>query len=240
MGITPATSLPFWVLAGQSNLLRRANNAQAGGEPYTFTYPGALWARYLEQSDTTVSADSGFASMGPESNGDFGPELPLRWRFGAHLLTCAVGGSKLNGNWLPAQANHVKLVDRVTAALTALGRTTIDGLVWWQGEGDSNVEADALAYSANLATLMADLRGRWGATFKLVVVYTHTSAGRPFTATVRAQQEAYVAGDANSRGVNPDAYTADGAHLFTAGYVGVGKDIGAAIVTAGWALAVGS
>ena len=233
--ISVGTKISHWALVGQSNVLLRCAVTDSGGAEFNSLYPGSTWWRDLRLSGgATDSIHADFGSMSPTSAGKFGIERPLRERFCAHFTSVAEGATKLSRDWLPTtQYMYVRARAQLDASLARLGRSALDGVVWWQGTNDANDSSAANAYQTNLGTLFTDLRSHYGA-FKLVIVYMHVNDPSTFAATVRTKQEAYVAADADSVGINPDAYTNDGTHYPTASYVSIARDIHSAIVTRGW------
>lgn len=229
----------MWVHAGQSNCLARADTNDSGGSPFAFRFSGATWHRDNRLSGgTPESVTSAFAGMEPVSR-KFGLERPLRERFACHLINVAEGATKLDRDWLPTQYMHTRMVERVGAALSILGRTTIDGLIWNQGTNDAADVDAANAYQTNLGTLFTDLRGRWG-TFKIALVLIHAADPGAFRGTVRTKQEAYDTSDANCAALNPDSYEADLAHYTTAGYVSLGQGLHNLVLTNNWHTIIGS
>lgn len=237
------TSLPVGLFFSQSNGLPQGSLNEGAGGDYNYTHPALIW-RYTETSAGVVNGDGASPLNAWHRHILTGLVTPTGNRFGiertfvedawCHLIVVSKGATKLNGNWLPAQSEHVTLVAQVDAALAAAGRSALDFAVWIQGEGDTNVEADSLAYEANLGTLFSDVRTRWGASLPIVLVYLHVNNTGTFEANVRAGQESYVAGDANCYGVDPDAVSAyDGAHYDTDGLIGLAPLIRAPLVTAG-------
>ena len=238
--VTINTALPTCLIFGQSNCLPQAATGDSGGSVYNFNHPGILW-RYTETSGGLVNGGVGdfgwlrrpLTGLSAPGTTRFGLERTFGELAGCHVINVCKGGTKLNGNWLPAQSEHVTLVAQVDAALAAAGRSTLDFAVWLQGEGDTNVEADSLAYEANLGTLFTDVRTRWGAGLPVFLPYLHDNNTGTYEANVRTAQETYAAGDANCHGYDPDALGYTAAHFTTQGLADLGAGLAALAVSSG-------
>ena len=77
-------------------------------------------------------------------------------------------------NWDPAGTGNlyddaVEFV-QLSRALWPYG-STLQGLVWWQGDSDADDAGEAAAYQAREAALFADLRSRFGASAGATLVH---------------------------------------------------------------------
>lgn len=72
----------------------------------------------------------------------------------AGLIPCAVGGTKME-RWVPGGDLYERAVSR---ARLALERGQLSGILWAQGESDSELEADAAVYKDRLFSLITSLR----------------------------------------------------------------------------------
>ncbi|KUP25259.1 sialate O-acetylesterase [Paenibacillus sp. DMB5] len=70
------------------------------------------------------------------------------------LIPCAVGGTKI-GRWIPGGDLYERAVSR---AWLALESGQLSGILWAQGESDSELEADAAVYKDRLFSLIQGLR----------------------------------------------------------------------------------
>ena len=70
------------------------------------------------------------------------------------LIPVAVGGSALS-RWLPGAELYEQAVE---IARTALGNRKLDGLLWHQGENDSNHENEALTYKARFMNMVNGMK----------------------------------------------------------------------------------
>jgi hypothetical protein len=104
-------------------------------------------------------------------NDQFGPELSFGYRLHQlypddeiYLVKYGITSTSLAGNWNPdgSGTSYNNFKARVTAALqnlTADGKIpTIAGMIWMQGEDDSTVHANALAYQQNLQNFITHVR----------------------------------------------------------------------------------
>jgi hypothetical protein len=155
------SSFHLYILAGQSNM--------AGRGKITAEYKDLQYNRVLmlDQSSAWVPARHPLHFDKPKSAG-VGPGLS----FGAAmseaypadtigLIPCAVGGTSIT-RWEPGaydQATGTHPYDdallRIKEAMT---RGVVKGVIWLQGESDSNPRAASLDYLDKLATLIAAFR----------------------------------------------------------------------------------
>ena len=75
------------------------------------------------------------------------------------LIPCAYSGSKLE-QWQPGGALSSNAMAR---AQIATGQGTLKGVLWHQGESDSDAETNAVTYGTRLAQMIRDLRAVLGA-----------------------------------------------------------------------------
>lgn len=73
----------------------------------------------------------------------------------AGLVPCAFGGSSL-WEWMPGEKHYGEALRRVRLALAGGGR--LSGLLWHQGESESNDETRARSYAERFAKFAAALR----------------------------------------------------------------------------------
>jgi hypothetical protein len=146
----------------------------------------------------------------------------------------AVGGTALADYWARGTgAGYVNMTRYATASkleLTGRGYTLYCiGLLWMQGENDSESEWQANVYQTNLTNFFAGVRSDWGsANMPIVVGRIANQDQLTYRATVRAAQAMAVAGDAHAGLVDTDAYGNDGLHYTTKGIVRMGADMYAA------------
>jgi len=82
------------------------------------------------------------------------------------FVPCAVGSTPI-ARWIPG----ADLYEHAMAAATAAGKTgPIEGLLWHQGEHDSQKESDAISYAEKFSAMVAAVREKLGAPTLPVVV----------------------------------------------------------------------
>ncbi len=161
----------------------------------------------------------------------FGPELVLGHHLHANgdtptsLIKVAKGGTTLYTDWRspksvaqsggtvgPLYSELQSRIDAITSSPASLHASCVStpcrwgGFIWFQGENDSMDQAAADAYAQNLENLIADVRGRVGASTLPVVIVEIGKWAQSLDhgATVRAAQRSVVAADANTRLVKTD------------------------------------
>lgn len=103
----------------------------------------------------------------------FGPEVAFARRLSKAypdheiaLIKTSAGGTKLQGNWLPGQGMYERLLLNYRNALADLekggNKVETAGLLWMQGESDSETLEMANAYKDNLTRMLHDIREKTG------------------------------------------------------------------------------
>jgi hypothetical protein len=159
----PDTSFHLYLLIGQSNM---AGRGEIGAED-TAIHP-RVFALSREnqwtQATDPIHFDKPIAAVGPgltfgKTMADLDPSV----RVG--LVPCAVGGSPISA-WQPGgyweQTGSHPYDDAIARVRIAQESGVLKGILWHQGESDSN-ERDANAYSDRLQALIAKLRRDLGA-----------------------------------------------------------------------------
>lgn len=174
----------------------------------------------------------------------FGPELVFSHRISTafpdheiRLVKTSAGGTSLALGWLPEKK---KMYARFTAnyqnAIANLEKSghavEIAGMLWMQGEGDSDTIERAEAYEKNLIILLADVREKTGKP-KLPVVMGRISSSllkeTPWSfdhaPIVQKAQESVAAKDADTYLVPTDDLPTleDNTHFDTAGQLTLGQ-----------------
>lgn len=99
----------------------------------------------------------------------FGPEIAFSHQlskfYPSHtigIIKTAAGGTKLHTQWLPGKVMYRHFITNMDNAMRDLEKSQtpyeIAGMLWMQGESDSETTEMANAYEANLKTMIADVR----------------------------------------------------------------------------------
>lgn len=220
--------------AGQSNM------RSARGDSDLATEAG-LGAPYANVSELTHIDETGGATLtwrdtGPRSlqpslvAGECSIELkmcrqldagrPKAWAF----AKCCVDSTSINSHWGPL-VNYpagdpngnlfTQFVNYVRSAQTQLGKR-LHSIIWIQGEADAGSSGAAAAYQTNLAAFIAALRAALGS-FTFYYVKLNVNCTQPFTADVRAAQDALLLADPSVQMMVTDdlSLNADGLHYDT-------------------------
>jgi hypothetical protein len=151
-------SLHLYLLIGQSNMAGRGVVGQEDTTPHPRVYSldrAGLWVPAVDP----IHYDKRIAGVGPGLS--FGKAMAARdpeIRIG--LMPCAAGGSPIRvwqsgGYW--EQTASWPYDDAVRRTRTGMQQGVLKGILWHQGESDSN-EQDAPLYANRLSALIAALR----------------------------------------------------------------------------------
>lgn len=152
----------------------------------------------------------------------------------ASVAKYGVGSSNLSdlaadACWLPAAAELYPTVRDWLLARQAGYGDVIDVVVWLQGEGDAQTQAQSLAYDVNLHALTTQLRTDLGNPNLIVVVpRLNASCNRNYLANVRSQVALWEARnpvlnrltDTDAIAMAPDAL-----HYLSVGYAAIGQGV---------------
>ncbi|MDB5235051.1 MAG: putative acetyl xylan esterase AxeA [Hymenobacter sp.] len=155
---TQKEKFQLYLLIGQSNMAGRGPVEAQDTLPNPRVLrlnPAGRW----EIAKDPVHFDKTVAAVGPGLT--FGKELAaLDASVTIGLIPCAVGGSAISywqpGAYFPDTKTH-PYDDALARARIALQTGTLAGIIWNQGESDSNPAASA-AYAQNLTALITQLR----------------------------------------------------------------------------------
>jgi len=183
----------------------------------------------------------------------FGPEVVFSHRmakaFPDHeirLVKTSAGGTSLAKGWLPDKNKmYPRLIANYRNALADLEKSghqvETAGMLWMQGEGDSETFEMANAYEANLVIMLRDLR-QTTATPKLPVVMGRISSGLlkatkwnfQLSPIVQKAQEAVAAKDPDTHIVPTDdlSLLEDNTHFDSKGQINLGERMAAAMLKA--------
>lgn len=233
------------ILAGQSNAKGNALLADLSA-PYNAAYPGVMF-----YNSTSIDHRSRvWGPLGPVTNVSgygFGCEVSLGRDLDADagwpnvaIYKCAQGSTSLAANWNPAGPGRnwseiTDVYDRAVNALPNVGDSlNVRAFVWIQGESDTTLLADSLAYQANLTAFVAAVRTKWGAglPFWIVRLTTPNSFGA-YEDNVIAAQNAVAAADPDVYIIAPTSPLPDGVHFSAAALVQLGQNLAADIIAEG-------
>ena len=182
----PKEKFQLYLMIGQSNMLGR-DTSGLDKQP-TNANIGCLdganrWVMAKEPlppNGTGVGPGTSFAGeiLGKDSSVKIG------------LIDCAVGGTQLS-RWVKGGDLYENAVKR---AKVAMEQGELKGVLWHQGESDSNNQESASTYEARLVGMIRDLRQDLGNPDLPVVVgglgdFLKTNVDYPFAEVVRSTQE---------------------------------------------------
>lgn len=161
-------------------------------------------------------------SMATARRQQFGPEMAFAHRLAKtypnHTIAISktsAGGTKLHTQWVPGKGMYERFIRNFRNASAQLKDSGLDyevaGMLWMQGESDSETVEMAGAYEENLKLLIADVRKQTG-NAKLPFVMGRISSSllkkTPWNfdqaRTVQAAQEAVAAQDEQVHLINTD------------------------------------
>ena len=152
------TSLHLYLLAGQSNMAGRGAVSEQDKQAHPRVFVLNRLNRWAPAVDP-LHFDKPWAGVGPGLTfGRIMAEADPNVTIG--LIPCAVGGSPISA-WKPhAYYPPVKVYpydDALARCRIATQRGVLKGILWHQGEGDSNAE-DAPLYAQRLTAVIAQFR----------------------------------------------------------------------------------
>ncbi len=157
-------SVKLFLLGGQSNMEGCGKSSEL---PDTFQASPANVRIWDNKKGLWVTL--GTDSTAIARNGLFGPEVAFAHRLAKiwpdHMIgivKTAAGGTKLHTQWLPGKWMYQRFILNLNKALRDLEASNTDyeiaGMLWMQGESDSETTEMANAYQDNLKSLIADVR----------------------------------------------------------------------------------
>lgn len=252
-----------YLVGGQSNADGRANVADLSGSSlanpqsdvdFFFHTEGLLGA-----PNSFHPLDSVLTTLRPgqsETSG-FGPAISLGRSLAdsysapgdpsVAVFKYANGGTTLQTDWRSGGTvgtagdgpEYVTFQETVSDGLTALQAAnpnetiSIAGMVWVQGESDTESAASTLAYEANLTNFIDDVRLTYGADLQFSIAQLSTSQfalDSQRLQTIRTAQANVAANDPNSFVVDSDEFyqgVGDGLHYNGAGQLALGEALAA-------------
>ncbi|XP_076886034.1 putative carbohydrate esterase At4g34215 [Bidens hawaiensis] len=103
------------------------------------------------------------------------------------LVPCAVGGTAIV-EWDKGQKLYEDMVRRAKAAASSGGE--IKAVLWYQGESDTSLEADAECYKSKMESLIQNIRSDLGLPSLPIIQVAIASGDEKYTEAVRTAQKA--------------------------------------------------
>ena len=241
----PEVSGRLYVIAGQSNAVGGVVTTNLADSSLATDYPAVqMYRQWGTGSDVPFAWEThtwtDLAGRDPDPAGGnkfHGVELSLgrglAAKYGSgrvYLMQFAVNGTSLNADWKVAATPqsgqstnlYAQLVAAIAAQESAIG-ARLEGIVWIQGNGDTNNSSAAAAYATNLKTFATSVRTELpGRDFRFVYDQLSQHQEGTYQSTVRAQQ-ASLSLDPGFTMLNTDSYKlTDGDHYDSASFVDLG------------------
>jgi hypothetical protein len=238
--LQPPVVKDLYIFAGQSNM-----DGRAAVVPDSVDRTDTLF--YKESATSTSSViDSSFIGLvnGNTSNQQSGVLCPvisfhdrvkeLNTTNTIAVMKFARGGTDLHTHWnTTASGNFMftKFLESLDDAQSKLTNANVSyvikGMVWLQGESDTNNTTDAGAYQQNLNDFIASVRTHLSLPALPVVIVGIKNAGQLTNAqTVRNAQESVANADGNIRYVYDSTWgQQDSLHYNTAGQTAIGRAV---------------
>jgi len=250
--VDPGTLIDVYLVSGQSNsdgradfhTLEKTDQQQLRTKDDVLFYHGAgrpvrnapagKWQALRPGSGTNLDIDH----CPDPAQLNFGPEVGLgdvlTRQFSDRRLAIikyAQGGTALATQWTPGKGAHWRRFTRtVDTGLTSLReagyKPRVVGVVWSQGEKDSQSKAHTAAYERNLSQFVAAVRSEYGQGLTLVItaIPSHDAADERIIEAQRAVAEQYE----HTHFVATDDLTLkDVVHFYAASQVELGRRCGA-------------
>jgi hypothetical protein len=153
-----------------------------------------------------------------------GAELAAMPGHNVALAGYARGGVTLAVDWLGTVGTNARTFFDAQRALLSPAHA-VKGHIWNVNNSDAGNQTYAEAYAANMATMVASMRGMTGCSaMHVYVIRAHVDGDAAYTSTVRTQQAAFVASDGNATLVDQDSCELDvgNVHLTQAGLITLG------------------
>ena len=226
--VSAGDSLPIplhvFVLAGQSNMLGRAQPVSAGahGDSRLLVWRKSSWQIAADPLGDLKDSQNG---VGPGMTFGLGAIQTLNPQT-VGVVMCAVSGTTIS-KW---QAPHSVYSNCISQARAAGGH--IDAILFLQGESDAANRDDAGKWAKRFAVVLKDFRTDLGANLPMVFAQIGKLSGFPYQKKVRDQQALAATTNPNVKMITTlDLPTgSDGVHFTVASQ----KTIGTRFATA-WA-----
>jgi len=154
----PKNNFHLYLLLGQSNMAGRGEVQDQDRQPHPQVLTMNKDNKWVPAADP-IHFDKPIAGVGPGLT--FGKTMAMKKPgFSIGLIPCAAGGSSIahwkRGMWFK-QTDSKPYDEAVRRTKTAMKDGVLKGIIWHQGEGDSNEESAPL-YKANIAALIRTIR----------------------------------------------------------------------------------
>jgi hypothetical protein len=194
--------------------------------------------------------DSKWRELGQDSTAiarkmQFGPEIAfargLAKAYPDHevaLVKTSAGGTKLHTQWTPGKGMYERFTRNYRNAVADLEKAgkkcEIAGMLWMQGESDSETLEMANAYEVNLKAMFRDVREKTGKEHLPIVMGRISSSllkktpwNFDHTAVVQKAQEAVAAADSDVSIINTDQLSTlkDNTHFDTKAQLTLGGEM---------------
>jgi hypothetical protein len=208
----------------------------------------------LQQAPVNVkiwdNRDSKWVELGQDSTAiarkmQFGPEIAfargLSKAYPGHeiaLVKTSAGGTKLHTQWTPGKSMYERFTGNYRNAVADLEKAgkkcDIAGMLWMQGESDSETLEMANAYEANLKAMFGDVRQKTGKEHLPIVMGRISSSLLKKTpwnfdhaAVVQKAQDAVAAADPDVSIIPTDTLgtLADNTHFDTKAQLALGDEM---------------
>ncbi|CAL1396015.1 unnamed protein product [Linum trigynum] len=235
----PSSAVPdsIFILAGQSNMAGRGgvhNNTATGALHWDGIVPAQCQPnpsilRFSKDLVWVPAHEPLHADIDSTKTNGIGPGMPFANAVltqdpdsvgAVGLVPCAVGGTTMN-QWAKGGALYGEMVRRATAAVEA-GGGNLRGLIWYQGESDTNSRQDAEEYRGRLETLFYHVRQDLQLPALPIIQVALASAEGPYKETVREAQLGISIPNLVTVDADGLPIQRDGLHLTTASQVELG------------------
>jgi hypothetical protein len=245
VNVPPSKPCKLFLLGGQSNM-DGCGRSEELPESYQAHPANVVAWDNRKQCWVPLTKDS----MAIARRQQFGPEIAFAHRIAKAfpdqmiaIIKTSAGGTKLHTQWVPGKVMYQKFIRNFRKACAQLEAAGVDyevaGMLWMQGESDSETVEMAEAYEANLKLLVADVRKQTRRADLPIVVGRISSSLLKKTPwnfdqakTVQAAQEAVAAEDEHVHIINTDALSTlkDNTHFNTKAQLTLGKQMGDVMV----------
>ena len=238
--IQPEKPMMIFLLAGQSNM-DGCGRSEELPKAYRI-HPGNVVTWDNKTENWVQLGDDTFAAAREQQ---FGPEIAFSHKMSAAypgytiaIIKTSAGGTKLYNHWLPGLKMYERFtqnIDHATSQLKNSDRTfEICGMLWMQGESDSETIEMAEAYENNLSLFIQAIRlktGKEDLPFVMGRISSSLLKETPWNfdqaRTVQNAQERVAAGDENVHIINTDKLPTleDNTHFNTKAQIKLGKEM---------------
>lgn len=176
-----SNEIDLFILAGQSNAQGWKGDADFY-PPDLNNLDGQILFNYTFIGE---SSSNGWITMQPQfglfPQGHFGPEVIFSRKIKEHGYNPAIfkfckGGSSLYGDWKRFGENGFTdyMFNSLSVSIDDLSlqgyKVNVKGLIWIQGESDTNSYKNAIEYQNNLLNLVDDFRDHFGQKNKIPII----------------------------------------------------------------------